>query len=116
MKKTGKFREPTQEERNIFQLLLRESFPGKESLSQQLARCQVRTIDGEGSLEIKQLDAPAAQVVRRIPVEAYANDEDGVTIHALLHVVNGKATELEFYKDDSSKIRKLPDKWEIMIL
>jgi hypothetical protein len=32
-----------------------------------------------------------------------------VTIHVLLHVVEGQAKELEFYKDDSSKLLRRPN-------
>lgn len=116
MKNVRKFREPTEGEKKVFQLLLKESFSGRDELARQLAQCRVREIDEDGSLKIRVLGGPPARVMRRIPVEAYANDEDGVTIHALLHVLKGKATELEFYKDDSSRIRRQPDTWEILIL
>jgi hypothetical protein len=40
-------------------------------------------------------------------VESEARDTDGVIIHVLLHVVDGKASELEFFKEDSSRILAL---------
>lgn len=42
----------------------------------------------------------------RIPVEAELPDNDGVSIHVLLHVVNGLLAELEIYKDDLSPIQE----------
>jgi len=45
-----------------------------------------------------------AKVKRRIPAEAEFRDTDGVLIHILLHVIDGKVNELEIYKEDGSPI------------
>jgi hypothetical protein len=35
-------------------------------------------------------------------------DIDSIHIHVLLHVVDGFMNELEIYKDDSSRVQKVP--------
>jgi hypothetical protein len=39
-------------------------------------------------------------VHRRVPIEAVADDIDGMTIHVLLHVVDGYIDGLELYRED----------------
>jgi hypothetical protein len=43
-------------------------------------------------------------------------DEDGVHVHFLLHVVEGFAKELEFYKDDGTPIKRMPHPSELEII
>jgi hypothetical protein len=50
-----------------------------------------------------------AEVVRRIPVEAEFDDQDGVGVHVLLHVLDGYLNELEIYREDSSPLQREPD-------
>jgi len=47
----------------------------------------------------------AAHVARRVPVEAELEDVDGVTIHVLLHVVQGFLNELEVFREDGGLIQ-----------
>jgi hypothetical protein len=47
-------------------------------------------------------------VVKRIPVEAEGKDEDGVVIHMLLRVVDGRPIELEFFREDGATIKRMP--------
>jgi hypothetical protein len=110
------WRKIMEHEKRILDLLLAQKFPGKDELRKQIDGAQVRTIDQEASIEIRPHSSIKAPVVKRIPVEAYAPDSDGVMVHALLHVVDGLAVELEFYKDDSSRILAMPDKWQTMVL
>jgi hypothetical protein len=66
----------------------------------------VRVIDADGSLELSIVGtAPRANVERRIPVEAEAEDVDGMTFHVLLHVVDGLVNELEIYRNDSEPMQ-----------
>jgi hypothetical protein len=109
MPEESDFREPSSEERLLFQRLLEADFPGKREVADQLKSCRVRIVDPEGSLELDPgVDSDRVPVDKRIPVEAEGADEDGVFVHILLHVVNGTVKELEIYKDDSSPIRKMP--------
>ena len=79
---------------------------------------EVRCIDDEGSLELRSKKLGAAAVTKRIPVEAEAKDQDGVDIHMLLHVVDGRPAELEIFKDDGSSIKELPEPsaFELIVL
>jgi hypothetical protein len=78
----------------------------------------VRTLDEEGGLEIESQVEGKAPVLKRIPVEAEAKDADGFTIHALLHVVDGRPVELEIYKDNGSKVKRTPapSEFELVVL
>jgi hypothetical protein len=42
--------------------------------------------------------------VRRIPVEAEYEDLDRVTVHVLLHVIDGRLNEIEVYREDSAAV------------
>jgi hypothetical protein len=90
--------------------LLQTDFPGRDQLLEQLRLARVRRLDENGSLEFEvRDDQPLAQVLRRIPIEAETVDSDGITMHLLLHVVDGRLKELEVYKEDSSAVVQLPD-------
>lgn len=92
-------------------MLLSADFPGRNAVAEQVAVASVRAIDNNGSLEFAPSDKSLAEVVRRIPVEAELDDGDGVTIHVLLHVVDGLLRELEVYRDDSGRVQRalVPD-------
>jgi hypothetical protein len=113
-----KWRPPTAFEAAILGKLLSADFPGRPELLAQVSAALVRQIDRDGSLEFDAESSAAASVKRRIPIEAQAKDLDGIWIHDLLHVVGGRVKELEFYKDDSSKILQMPplERWELMKL
>jgi hypothetical protein len=85
---------------------------------EQAAAASVREIDDNGSLEFAPSDKTPADVARRIPVEAELNDSDDVTIHVLLHVVEGLLKELEVYRDDSGRVQRVlaPEDLRLMIL
>jgi hypothetical protein len=85
----------------ILATLLIATSPGRDEVAQQVTVACGRVIDADGSLELSVANAPRADVVRRIPVEAEAEDIDGMTFHVLLHVVDGYINELEIYRDDS---------------
>jgi hypothetical protein len=99
--------------------LLGADFPGNFALREQSVNLRARTIDGDGSLSLLPApDAVPAEVERRIPVEADLEDVDDMTIHVLLHVVDGLMNELEIYRDDSAPVqRKIgPDDLRLMVL
>ena len=81
--------------------LFETSFQGREALVEQASRCTARRLDANGSLEFSSPHNPQATVDRRIPVEAEVEDEDGVTVHVLLHVLDGTLNELEIFREDS---------------
>src|SRR6266478_3745343 len=116
--KEPQFRTLTDSERNILAKLLYAEFEGRDAIKHQVDRCLVRAIDVYGSLEFSVQTDVRAQVKRRIPIEGQFVDVDGTQIHVLLHVVNQKIAELEFYKDDSSLIVSMPpvEKLEVILL
>lgn len=102
-------------ERQLVQCLLAPDFPGRDALREQMESVVVRTMDGNGSLQLRTQATLAAGVERRIPTEGEAIDLDGTTIHYLLHAPEGMLAELEIYKDDSAEVLRRPDVSEIRV-
>lgn len=78
----------------------------------------VTELDREGSIKFVH-DCSLKEIEqRKFPVEAQAQDEDGIWIHALLFLADNRIDELEIYKDDGSAIRNMPrpEQWEILDL
>lgn len=92
-------RAPTAAERSVVMALLKEDFPGRQALLEQVPSLKVAPLDAEGSLRLE-ADGPRADVKYRVPVEAMLEDVDGITIYVMLHVIDGLMNELEVYKDD----------------
>jgi hypothetical protein len=96
-------------ERAVLAALLDVDFPGQSALLAQASEVSARRIDANGSLALAPgADTPRAEVMRRIPVEAEFDDQDGVTAHVLLHVVDGYLNELEVYREDSAPLQREP--------
>jgi hypothetical protein len=110
------FRDFTTHEQGIIDRLLEKAFPGRDEICEQMKKCLVRTIDEDESLEFLVQSNVKAKVKRRIPVEAEFQDADGVLIHLLLHVVDGKVNELEIYKEDGSPIIESPAPSELKVV
>jgi hypothetical protein len=104
------------ERRVIVRLLSAAPFPGREELLAQVEKASALTIDEDGSISVRPAIEGKAAVTTRIPVEAEAQDADGVTIHYLLHVVDGQINELEVYKDDSSRVRRQAQPEELTVM
>jgi len=103
------YRKPLDSEKRIIERLLGGEFFGRDQIRAQINNSLVKKIDEDGSLRFDVKINVKADVRQRIPIEAECEDSDGVTIHVLLHVVEGTVYELEIYKDDSSKIVQMPD-------
>ena len=80
--------------------LLERSFPGARELRRQMHLLDAEVIDDNGSLSLRPAIVIPAEVDRRIPVEASYDDVDGMSVHVLVHVVDGLLDELEIYRDD----------------
>ncbi|WP_409518520.1 DUF6984 family protein [Rhizobium laguerreae] len=110
------WRDLTNSERRLIELLLTKDFPGADALRRQLETARVSVIDAEGSLQFR-VSGPPANVQRRVPTEGYYFDTEGVdyrpAVNVLLHVVEGKLHELEVYKDDGSPIETSLDAVDI---
>jgi len=103
------FRELRRNERELLNALLAQEFPGHNALSGQLASARARTIVDNPSLDLQVKGGLAADVERRIPIEAEVEDADGVSVHILLHVVDGFMKELEIYREDSRPLMRPVD-------
>jgi hypothetical protein len=112
------FRALSDLEKQLLAVLLSTDFSGRDALAEQVSVASVRELDHNGSLEFARSDGTPANVVRRIPVEAEFDDRDGMTIHLLLHVVDGLLKELEVYRDDSGRVQRalVPDDLRLLIL
>ena len=85
--------------------LLSQDFPGRKELLTQATELEARTLDAEGGIALRTSEGmPAAQVVNRVPVMAEFEDSNGVTVHVLLHVINGFLNELEIYQEGLAPI------------
>ncbi len=102
------FRKPSREEQALLNRLLEAEFPGRDELGHLLRDVLVRTVSDDGGLELQSQVEGRAPVVKRVPVEAEGKDEGGAVIHMLLHVVEGRPVELEFYRDGLGNVRKMP--------
>jgi hypothetical protein len=114
----ARFRNPTDGEQALLNRLLEAEFPGKSELAPMMRLVLVKTIDEDGGLELRSQVEGKAPVVKRIPVEAEGKDEDGVVIHMLLHVVDGRPVELEFYRDGVGTVKTMPpaSAFELIVL
>ena len=99
------WRKPSLVERDVLRRLVATDFVGSEEISQQIEVCSVREIDENGSLEIAVPPTqPRATVSSRVPAEGEYPDVDGIVIHVLLHIVEGRVNELEVFKEDNSVV------------
>ena len=110
------FRDFTAHEQGIIDRLLEKAFPGRDEICKQMKTCLVRAIDEDKSLEFLVRSNVKAKVKKRIPVEAEVQDTDGILMHILLHVVDGKVNELEIYKEDGSLIIERPDPSKLKVM
>jgi hypothetical protein len=104
--------------KDILARLLSVAFPGRDEVARQVAVARIRALDADGSLDLLVTDVARANVIRRIPVEAEAEDVDGMTFHVLLHVVDGYIDELEVYRNDSEPLQGpiRPEALRILVL
>jgi hypothetical protein len=112
------FRKLNTWEVEIFKKLFEVKFPEIDVLKKQLTYSLVKEVDENGSLKFKiRKDVTLVEKIKkRVPVEAEVNDKDGVKIHILLHVLDGKIDELEIYKENSSKIIREVKPSELKVL
>lgn len=93
----------------MLETLLTLPFPGSPELRDQLGSVKVvEEYPGDDPSVVFCADedaAPAARVRNRVPVEARGRDEDGTTVHVLLHVLDGYVAELELFRPDGKRVR-----------
>lgn len=101
------------QERALVEKLLKRDFQGRDALRAQVESALVTWTEEKGPpVMVFTVDdqAPRAEVELRVPLEAegVAEDEDGATIHLLLHVVDGFLRELELYREDGEPVKRIP--------
>jgi hypothetical protein len=116
----SEFRPPNENTILTLRRLLSAEFPGNTALIAQLPHIEVRNIDAEGSLEIRVTEDNKACVHSTVPVEASYSDTGNSDpfaprVRILLHVRNGLMHELEFFKDDGSRILREPSDGELQV-
>ena len=95
-------------ERDLLERLLDPDFPGRDELLGQVSSVTAKEIDEDGGLALRCAPNRPAPVKCRVPTEGECADNDGVMIHVLLHVVDGVMSELEVFKEDSSRVQNPP--------
>lgn len=104
------FREMELRERRLVHRLLEPAFPGRNELREQLETARVRVVDDDGCLEFSITSSTEARQAKyAVPSEGEYEDADGITVHVLLHMVRGKAKELEFFREDGGRVKTWPD-------
>ncbi len=112
-------RKLTVEERKLLTKLLQVEFTGHETLILQLEGVVVEELGPPNAPYLRLVvsdDAPLADVARRVPIEAVAPDADGMTIHFLVHVLEGRLSELEIFREDSKEILSVPPADAVQVL
>jgi len=110
-------RAPTEYERALFHRMMETDFPGRDVVKEQLEACQVSTVLPDGTIRIHTPVKEKAPVLFRVPVDAYGNDtKDGMSIHILLHVVNGIVEELEILKLGSDSSPNMPPVEDLKVI
>jgi len=114
------FRPITASETALLERLLELKVAGRDALLQQLPGLQAQIIDAEGSLRFRVTGGPLAPMKRGVIAEAQYTDTPesgslGVQVNLLLHVLDGRLSILEFYKDDGTPIARTPDPSELRL-
>lgn len=105
-------RSPTEKEIAVLHRLLEKPFPGRDQLALQTRDVVVEEIGDPRvhSLLAIEVQSPFKAITTSwVPVEASADDEDGVRIDFILHVREGQMYTLEVLKADHSPIIRMPD-------
>lgn len=105
--------------RALLNRLLSSPFIGRDSLLRQVDQAELNWIWERGSpaLLIRvDSDAERADVQQRTPLEAegIAKDVDDVTVHFVLHVVDGYLNEVEVFREDGSPLQRMPTLTDIV--
>lgn len=109
------YRPLRENEREILEKLLEPDFPGRGELREQLNSLTVEELDEDGGLALQSVTGSQAPVKWRVPTEGECKDSDGVSVHVLLHVLDGRMHELELYKEDGSRVCRLPEARDLVL-
>lgn len=113
---TKGLRRLNQDELRVLDKLLEKDFPGRDAINEQLKNCWVKEWkDGSLSIDFKPSSNVVAKVIDRIPVEGHIDAKDG-PIEILLHVVEGRITELEVVTYANPNLTELPDPSQLKVI
>lgn len=95
----------TAREWDVLKQLLAPAFPGRDEVLDQAKDSLVSEYDANGSLcFVGRPECMVAQTEHRVPTEGEYEDSDGVNVHVLIHVVEGRLVELEVYREDGGPV------------
>lgn len=95
---------------------LLEALPNGAQYLEQLNSVQVSRWAGDSSLKFEfREDVGSVDNEMGIPVEGEFKDVDGVPIHVLMHVKDGKLHILEIYKENASEVIRMPPAADLQI-
>jgi hypothetical protein len=104
-------------EQDILNKLLDQCTFDVANLRAQAASSAVWNVNDDGSIlrfeSSPSIPSAPMPSIHFVPVEAVFRDTDGVNIHILLHVRDGRLYELEYLKEDNTKPLKIPDAQEM---
>lgn len=117
-------------ERALLMHLLRGEFHGRAEILEQLQSLEVKPISPEGSLrfrssgplaDVEDIDAPSNRANDKVPIRGFYDDDLSSNaifrfaslVMLVVHVTDGKISELEIYKEDGSTINNDPYEIEL---
>lgn len=108
----------TVREQHLLKRLLSCPFDGRDALMSQLEKALARWVVKSGvpalQLQVGSTSSPAS-VRQMVPVDGLGKDLDGSDVYFLLHVVEGRAQEVEIFRPDGKPILQLPDADSIQV-
>ena len=107
----SEFHDPTDYERRLIDRLLSVPFQGRDQVRDQARSARVRWISNAAAPALiiqPSAESKTANVSTRVPTDATGRDSDGGEIFFLLHVVDGRLSEIEVYRGDGEPIQKFP--------
>ncbi len=90
-------------------LKLLGTLPNGTEYAAQLKGARVSQWASDRSIQFEVAEAVSVENrTGKLPAEGEFNDADGVAIHVLLHVKNGKLSVLEIFKGNGSDVIEMP--------
>lgn len=94
-----------------------EKLPERKLYLRQIEDARVGSWAGDESIRFALHEgAPSVQLQTGMPVEGEFRDRDGVIAHVLLHVQDGYLRVLEIFKEDGSRVIKMPDLQDFKVI
>lgn len=102
-----------EQERALLMALLPHEHPLRDALVLHAEAASVEWFEAGGSpiieFNVDRSRVPPVESEHRVVSEGEVSDKDGVTIHLLLHVVDGYLEEIELVREDDNDVIALPE-------